>query len=164
MISYGYDSDIINLWYHRQFKTYDNKVNIIILWYHSRYHNIMISYSSTLHLDPCYLDIECRTLDIERNIGYRRLRHRILSQYRRFAPSISYVDIEDVRYRRPNNPISKVKTFDIEGHEQGCPYQGFMPSISIKHCSISHVDIVYDIEGLSDVRYRSLCHNISGPI
>ncbi len=66
-----------------------------------------------MHLrDPCHPDIECRTFDIERHIRYRRLQHRMRIRYRRFAPSnllasISYVDIEGVRHRRSNDPISK---------------------------------------------------------
>ncbi len=60
------------------------------------------------HLDPCHRDIECRTFDIERTIRYRRLRYPMPIRYRRFAPSISYVDIEGVRYPMHHHAISKV--------------------------------------------------------
>jgi hypothetical protein len=75
----------------------------------------------------------------------------------RYRMSISKViDIEGIiiRYRQS-------QTFDIECHGKDCRYRGFMPSISTIHCSISHTDIVYDMEGLSVVRYRRSCHNIS---
>ncbi len=69
----------------------------------------------------------------------------------RYRTSVSKgFDIEGliIRYRRS-------QTFDIEGHEQGCRYRGFMPSISNRHPSISYTDIVYDIEGHIVTRYRS---------
>jgi hypothetical protein len=72
---------------------------------------------------------------------------------------VTVFDIEGLitRYRRS-------QTFDIEGHEQGCRYLGFMPSISNIKRLISHADIVYNIKGLSDVRYRRSCHTILGQI
>ncbi len=60
------------------------------------------------HLDPWHPDIVCRTFDIERNIRYRRLLYRMLIRYRRFLHSISYIDIECVRYQRSHYSISKV--------------------------------------------------------
>jgi hypothetical protein len=122
------------------------------------------------HLDPCHPDIECRTFDIMSSVTFDiedfdiECASYIDFLHLRYRMSISNeFDIEGliIRYRRS-------QTFDIEGHEQGCPsrYRGFMPSISNIERSISHVDIVFDIEGLqvSDVRYRRSCHNISGSI
>jgi hypothetical protein len=74
-------------------------------------------------------DIE--DFDIERpyDIEVLQLRNRM---------SISKVfDIEGLitQYRRSH-------TFDIEGHEQGCRYRGFMPSISKIKRLILQADIV----------------------
>ncbi len=60
------------------------------------------------HLGPCHPDIECLTFDIERNVRYRRLQYQMPIRYRRFAPSISYVDIEGIRYRRSHYSILMV--------------------------------------------------------
>jgi hypothetical protein len=65
---------------------------------------------SAVHLEPWHPDIECRKIDIDCNIRYRRLRYRMLIRsYRRFLHSISYVDIEGIRYRRSHYSISKLK-------------------------------------------------------
>jgi hypothetical protein len=84
---------------------------------------------SNVTLDIEDFDIEC-SFDID-------------VSHLRYGMSISKVfDIEGliIRYRRS-------QTFDIEGHAQGCRYRDFMPSMSNIKRSISHVDIVYDIEG-----------------
>ncbi len=59
-------------------------------------------WDQSLHLDPWHPDIECQTLtfDIECNIRYRRFQYRMLNRYRRFLHSISYIDVEGVRYSR----------------------------------------------------------------
>ncbi len=110
---------------------------------------------SSVTFDIEDFDIEC-PYDIE------VLHLRVRISYVDIDMSISKVTVIDIegliaRYRRS-------QTFNIEGHEQGCRYRGFMPSISNIERSISHADIVYDIEGLSDVRNRRSCHTISGPI
>ena len=124
---------------------------------------LQTSISKGVHLGPCHpissvgpsisnvtfdiedFNIEC-SFDID-VLQLQKLRYRI---------SISKVfDFERliIRYRRS-------LTIDIERQLQGCRYRGFMPSISNKHPTISDVDIVYDIEGHYDVRYRRSCHNI----
>ncbi len=81
-----------------------------------------------IHLDPCHLDIECRTFDIVTfdiedvdiecpfDIDVLHLRYRM---------SISKVfDIKShiIRYQRS-------PTFKIEGHDYLCRYRGFIFSI-----------------------------------
>jgi hypothetical protein len=83
---------------------------------------------------PWHPDIECRTFDIERNIRYRRLRHRML------------IDIDDffIRYR-----ISISNVFDIEGH---------ISRYQRSHSIFSNLSKVtkgnVDIE-VSSIRYRT---------
>ena len=110
------------------------------------------------HLEPWHPDIECRKLDIECNIRYRRLRYRMLNRYRRFVNSISFIDIEadskvfdiegrNIRYR-------SLKIVDIEGHEQDDRYRSFVFAISniiiryraLISYTISKVFFTFDIE------------------
>ncbi len=88
------------------------------------------------HLDPWHPDIEFRTLDIERNIRYRRLRHRMLIRYRHFLLWNFTFDMVH-RYRMCS--ISKVTLLDIEGD---------IPSIS------KVMKRTVDIE-VSSFRYRT---------
>jgi hypothetical protein len=107
------------------------------------------------HLGPWHPDIECRTIDIERNIRYRRLRYRMHIDIDDFFDSISCIDIECVRYRSSHFSISKVTKGQID-------IEVSYFSISTELFSMSYYDIVYDIEGLSDVRYRrSISESIS---
>jgi hypothetical protein len=106
------------------------------------------------HLDPWHPDLECQTFDIERNIRYRRLRYRMLVRYRRFLHSISFIDIEGVRYRTSLYSISKLKNRRYRRSRTGLSISKFC-LFDIEHnYSISCSDIAYDIEGLFHVRYR----------
>jgi hypothetical protein len=77
----------------------------------------------------------------------------MLIRYRRFAPSISYIDIQGVRHRRS-------PTFNIESHRY---VNNRVTDIEVSWLqyrtnTLRLVDIVYDIEGHTDIRYRRSCH------
>jgi hypothetical protein len=129
------------------------------------------------HLDPCH-PVESRAFDIERHIRYWRLRYRMLIRYRRFAPSLSYFDIEGIRYRRSHCAISKFNNLRCRMSITGSLISRFHDfDIDSTHfdiaCYYDHDneaskcvcdDIVYNFEGHTDVRYRRSCHQISGSI
>ncbi len=93
---------------------------------------------------------------------YRRLRYRMPIRYRRFAPSISYVDSEGVRYRRSYCSISKmtkpsmskVMNRDV-GIEVSClRYRTNIIRYRILILyTISKVFLTFDIEGYV-IKYR----------
>jgi hypothetical protein len=68
-------------------------------------------------------------------------------RYRRFAPSISYVDIEGIRYRRSHFSISKVTSFDIDGDK---------PSISKVMNTVVDIEVTYLRYRIYIDRYRML--------
>ncbi len=105
-------------------------------------------------MDPCHPDIECRTFDIERDIRYQRLRYRMPIRYRRFAPSISYVDIwvelEGVRFRRNHYVISTRKVTNLRYRRSW-----IVISISMFHL-FDNEHRTFDIVCWYRIRYRSI--------
>jgi hypothetical protein len=112
-----------------------------------------------LSISSVTFDIEDFDIECAFDIDFLHLR------YRMSIPKVYDIEGLIIRYRKTDEGhkplISKVmnRVVDIE---VSC--LRYRTNISNKHRLISHVNIVYDIEGLSDVRYRRSCHNISDSI